>query len=458
MSVQYSWPSANSWPKLPFPASIAPTVWLDGNQAAYSDSAGTLPVTSGLIRRINEAAPLSGVWSSVNDADRPLRDSNGARFELNSGDGGAGMTRPAATGINAAACTLCVSFVARASAIGGPQAGLFVSDDSNVGIAIGSNAVWVLHNGSFWFSPLLVAHGQRNTIFVSYSATGIDLVVNAGGSVTTASLVVAVTATSLASTWRVGQYGSSFIYASIPQAIAVARTIPAGVERDALLTWAHSQQAPVAYATDRPLVAFIGDSITAMTATSEGNGYPFLFQQAARGVSNAAEVCDTALGGIGVPGLLAPGGVLMRANAFYSAARAKNIAVMLLGSNDLVGGNSVQYLVNGVGAVGGNGLYQGCDFLRAAGWTVALLTIGPRSDATAIANGFNALRAAANVEILANGHLHADVVLDTTQITNFGFDGDSNNASFYSADLIHPINAGHARLATVTTPALLALL
>ncbi len=85
--------------EVPFPGTVVPALWFDGNKQAYSDLAGALPVSSGLIRRLNEPAPLAGSWTTPADANRPLRDANSVRFDLNP-TGGCQMTHAAVGGLS----------------------------------------------------------------------------------------------------------------------------------------------------------------------------------------------------------------------------------------------------------------------------------------------------------------------------------------------------------------------
>jgi len=328
-----------------------------------------------------------------------------------------------------------------------------------VGIVLGGNAIWIITTSGFYFSSGLVAvQGVRNTCLVSYSPTGFDLVLIAGDTTTSVSVSMPIASTSLTATWTVGHFGTAgYAYASFPQALAVARTIAAGAERDALMAWLHSQPAPVAFGTDRALLAGIGDSLTAGTGSIHGAVYIYRAQQTARTSGNPIEVCNTALGGQGVQNLLSPGSVLMRSDAFYSSARAKNIAVLWIGTNDAAGGNGVQYIVSGVGATGGKGLYQGADYLRSRGWKVILVTMLPRTDAAAVAAGCEAIRVALNAELLANGLQHADRVVDVTGLA-IGTPGASDSLTYYSADKIHLNTTGQGVMATATTPAILSLL
>lgn len=449
---------------VPFPATVMPAVWLDGSRQAYSDLAGTVPISSGLIRRINEAAPLSAAWTTPADDYRPLTDGNSLRFEIQNVGGGNELNRAsAAVGVSADACTLVASYVARDNAYAGPLMGIFRCDDQKVGIRVASNQVWVYYGASStWFTGVTVAHGQRNTIAVRYSPTGVDLSVNAGGVITTASLSAAIAASSVAGAWRAGVDGTGNLYGSIPQALAVGRRLT-DAELTSLSAWAHAQPAPVAYPTDRPLIAFVGDSITRMTAADYGLGYPFLSLRSARTAGYLAEVCNTAVGGTGVTGLLAPisenQSLLLRASAFYSGARSRNVMVIALGTNDLANGNSVAYTLNGTGAAAGSGLYPAIDYAVAQGWRVIVIVPGPRTDVMTVSQAtYDAARTSVCNDLVANAGAHNCTVVDTRGIANFGGPTDSNNVTYYSVDKVHPINAGHALLAPSVAAAIQSLL
>jgi hypothetical protein len=440
-----------------FPGTVSPAFWFDGNQPAYSDSAGLIPVTSGLVRRVNEAAPLTGAWTAESDPNRPTKDTAALRCELNTGDGGAAMVRAGLpSGLNIQSFTLVVSWVHRGMTLGGPQVGL-LADNTACGLALGGDTVWVIRPAGIYTTGLVVAQGKRNTLFVTYSATGFEVVLNAGGVVTTASSVEAISSRALTLPWYLGHFGTGgFLYGSFVQAMGVARTIAAGTERDDLIAWAHAQPADPGYGTDRPLVGAIGDSLTSGTGSLAGSIYVYRAQQAARLIGNLAEVANTALGGSGIGNILSPGSILMKADAFYDSARAKNIAVLWLGSNEVNAAHSVDFICNGVGAPGGNGLYQGADYLRSRGWLVVGITILPRSDSPSYAL-VEASRLALNADLLTNGRGHFNRMIDTSGLV-IGRPGDSDNTAYYSSDKIHLNSAGQGVLATAVTPVLLELL
>jgi hypothetical protein len=445
-----------------FPSTVVPAVWFDGNQQAFSDLAGTIPVSTGLIRSINDGATGTAVWTTSADNQRPFRDSNSLRFELNGSAAENTLVRPAISGIKRNNCTVVVSFVPRDSSYGGAMMGLFFDDTANVGVRIPSDAIWVWYNGTNYFTALSQVPGVLNTIVIRYTSTTIDIKLNAGGVITTDSISgLTIPATDEGGNWYLGSDSTNGFYGSISQAMVIARTV-SDSERDALLAWAGNQIIPPAYPNNRTLFSYVGDSITRMTACQYGLGYPFLCLEAVKtaGFVNS-ENCDTAIGGSGVTGILVPSinNPFTYSTPFYSSARAKNIMVVLLGTNDLANNNGVAYTLYGTGGTN-SGLYPMCDAARAQGWKVVLLTIGPRSNVMSVSQGtYNSQRAAANADILTNGLAnHADRVVDTTGIVNFGIDGDSNNGTYYSADLIHPLNTAHALLAPYVTAALLSLM
>lgn len=449
---------------LPFPASVAPRVWLNGNEQAFSDLAGTVPVGGGLIRRLNEPAAQGGAWISTSDPERPVRDSNAIRLELIGAAGGYEMTRPDVGGIPSNACTLVVSYVARDNALGGPVMGLLRADSLNAGVRVGGQNLWVYYGGgSNWFSSVKVQQAARNTAVIRYTPTGIDMKANIGGLISTDSIGVALGSAPIAGPWRIGLDGTAYLYGSVPQCIVVPRAVT-DVERDALLAWAHGQPADAAYPDSRILIGGVGDSITRGTATSYGSVYLMLALANIRATKPLSEACNCAIGGTGVTGLLAAGSTYTTARQFYSPTRTKNILVWLIGTNDIANGNSVAYTLYGTGGGPNDGLYRAMLDAKSRGWKNVLVTIGPRSDTPA--NGgtmavsqsvYNANRAAMNNDMAINWPLYAAAFADT-RVPNVGIDGDSDNPALYSADRIHPIAAGHANLEPPVRAAILSLM
>lgn len=446
----------------PFPANVTPAAWFDGNQQAFSDLAGTVPVSSGLIRRLNEGAPLTGAWTSPSDPERPTRDSSSVRFDMNGTVGGSQLTRPDPGGIFRDSCTIVVAYVARDNSFAGPLMGLFEESSQQLGVRISSNTVWGMCTAGNFFTNLVVAPGKVNVIALTYTPGvngGVEAKLDADGTISSATMSATLAHTA-PSSWIVGRDGASYLYGSVPQAIVVASPLQ-GVYRDALMNYAKYQVVPPAYPTDRPLILGIGDSITRATGASYNLSYLMLAVENLRTLA-PIEVCNVAVGGIGVTGLLQPisdaQSLVLRGDAFYSAARAKNIAVWLLGSNDAANGNSTGYILNGTGAAPGSGLYPAMAYMKSRGWRNIVLTLGPRTDALAISNNFEAKRIAVNNDIATNWRTYADAFVDTRGIANFGGATDSNNPTYYSVDMIHPNNNGHALIEPTVRAAIQSLL
>lgn len=449
-------------PTPPFPASVVPTVWFDGNQRAFSDFSATTPVDSGLIRRINEPVAQAGAWTTPSDPERPYRDPNAVRFELVGSAGGYEMTRAGVvSGIAQNSCTLVASFVARDCANGCPGMGVVRTDDLRVGFIV-SQILWVYHSGgSIWFTSLPIVQGVENIVIIEYLPTSIVATVKANGAATSQTLSITLSSAAVTGTWRLGLTGSSYFYGSIPQVMGIARPITF-TEKAALMAWVDAQNAPAAYPDDRALLAFVGDSITRGVAATYSFAYPFVALTSIRSTKPLTEVCNTATPGIGANGLILAGAgtTYYEANRFYSALRIKNVMVVALGSNDLSGTNSTQFFLDGTGPPGtpGSGIYPLCDAARATGWKVVLVGVPPRSGSLSVSQAtYDAKRDAVNADMAANWTAHADAFVDVRPITNYGANGDSANLTYY-ADAVHPTNAGHALLAPYVAAAILTLL
>lgn len=457
---------------LAFPAGVSPAVWHDGREQAWADAGATIEADApaGIVQRIDEAAPLVGSWTAPTAAERPFRDAASIRYETIGSAGGYQLTRPSVVGVAGNSCTLMVAFVARDNHFAGPVMGLFRDATARVGIRLASDTLWIYYGGANFFTnsatpAMRIAPGKLNVITVVYTPTSIDVQLDADGTVTTASLSVSLPATAVSGAWIVGCDGASYLYGSVSHAFAVASQLTiGGADQVAAKAWLKAQPVPDAYPLDRVLIAFVGDSITRMTSASYGKGYPFLSLASVRTAGYPAEVCDTAVGGTGVTGLLAPTSdnqsLFLRASAFYSAARLDNVMVIALGTNDMASANSVAYILHGTGAASGSGLYPAIDAAVAQGWKVVVVTPGPRTDTMGISQAtHDAKRDAVCSDLVANAPAHGVLaVVDTRLIANYGAPTDSNNTTYYSADKVHPINAGHALLHPPVAAAIIAAL
>jgi hypothetical protein len=461
-----------------FPGTVTPAAWFDGNQQAYSDLAGLVPVSSGRIRRINEGSPMLGAWTAPTDNERPIRDSNSVRFECVGPAGGYRLTRPDPGGVYRDACTIVLAYVARDEHFAGPLMGGLQDSTQYAGFRNGSNQVFVNTSEGLYATGLLVAPGKLNVMSVTYTPSTVTVTLDADGVVTTASRATSPTHTLLGS-WNLGLDGSTYLYGSVSQGVIVASALST-TDRDAVIAYAKAQPVPPAYPDDRVKIDWVGDSIPRATGATYGFAYPFLCLQAVRDAGYPAENCNVAVGGTGVNKLLDPingalppnaNNLYLRAKAFYSPTRIKNVLVLALGTNNLAGDNSVSFILNGTGTPNdaggttpfpGSGLYPDIDDAIATGYdTVIVIVPGPRSDNPSFQATYNSRRAQVCNDLVANAASHGApgrpvIVVDTRSIANFGADGDSDNTTYYNTDKIHPTTAGHALVAPAVTAAILA--
>lgn len=448
-----------------FPGTVVPKFWYDGRQTQYSDSAGAVPITSGLIRRINESSPLTGAWTPPSDDERPLAEAGSVRLEILGAAGGYELTRPAVSGCVLNAFTLFYSFIPRDCENGSPGMGLIQDDGTVVGL-IASGVLWVYHGGSIWFTTLTITTGTINSIIVRYSASDIEASVRANG-VTTTQLFsslgpVTLPATSISAALRIGRAGAAYLHGSVLQGGGVDRTITTG-ERDALFAWSDGLTAPAAFPDDRSLTDFVGDSITQGVSAAKNLTYAFRALGAIRPTYPLSEVCVTATPGIGLSGLILAGAgtTYYEAKRLYSATRAKNIMCVFFGSNDLAGGRSLDWFLHGTdGAAAGSGVYPLCDDARATGFLVLLVSPPPRTASLSVGVTqlqYDTTRDAISADMVTNWRAHADAFIDLRAIAGLGGPTDPNSTTNYT-DGIHWNNTGHGAFAPYATAAIEGLL
>lgn len=98
--------------------------------------------------------------------------------------------------------------------------------------------------------------------------------------------------------------------------------------------------------------------------------------------------------------------------------------------------------------------YRLCSRMRRQGWTVVVLTVLPRSDASTPA-GFEAARQVVNADLRVSARLgqQFDVLVDVAADTRIGDAGDELDTTYYNADKVHMIGAGYALISTAVKDA-----
>jgi lysophospholipase L1-like esterase len=404
-----------------------------------------VPVSSGLIRRVNDAAD-GAAWASTSDAQRPTRDI-GIRCDFLATPGFGQLLRSAKS-VPLNDWTIVCQFVTR-EGLGGPTMGLVATSTTNLGLHAGSLLGCYVNGSPQDFAALTIPRAQKCSVVVRGTPTQILASMLTGG-VTTSDAIVAVIVGGTTGTngWYLAPFfgNDKGLYGSVNQALVVDRAV-SNTEATRLLAWCDSLPTTDGYPLTAPLVGVCGDSIaTSAVAVSPQDGWPFLMLQTLRASSSpTVEECNVAIAGSGVsPAMYAA------LTPFYSASRAKNVVFLASGTNDLANGNGA--------AATTTAYFAACDALRAQGWRVIACTVLPRSDVMVVSQVvFNAQRVILNANIVAGGS-HYDALANVALVSGMGADGDSNNATNYSADKVHPIAAGHALIEPTYRAAAVSLL
>ena len=443
-----------------FPGSITPSLRLDGTQQAYSDAAGTVSASAplGRVARVNQPAPLSGYWLAKNTTDaRPFRDAASFCFEpvpTTGNYGGHALDAPAGSTLPANACTIGLTFIDRTS----PQVqpgmvrGLLAGVDNVTGRPFGPCIVngqlcFYYGVGLLWQSAITIPLETRVDVAMRVTPTGLDVSANIGGVASSDSTAATIPAGTIASiTAGLFPQTDEGAHASISQIVGVSSALN-NTDRDLLLAWLVTQATATAFPANVNLVAWSGDSIGAGYGTRRYQCPAFAMLPALQALGPQIKILNMSVPSDTIAGQTAKFTASIAPR--YSTSRNKNVHVIQVATNSLAtSATAAQCLVDE---------YALCDASRALGNLVALCTVLPRSDAGLIA-GFEAKRVAYNADVLTNGRLHADVIIDVAGVAGMGAFGDSNNAPNYQSDHAHPTAAGNALLLPVYQAAVLSLL
>lgn len=426
--------------------------WMNGNNQAFTDIAGTIPANTGnLLGLILEDASLGSNWQAASNAQRPHKDSNGVHFDyFGTTTPGTELIRAAPVNLNLNNCTMIVSIMAR-DASNSPQNGLLRALSTLFGIFSGNGQIAANYNaGTQWVSALTYQKAVATVIAIRWTPTGLFATMLVAGTFTDDSVTVAVTPGVVSTQLLLGDglAGAQGFYGSQNQAMVFNRALNVSELRSAMQFCAAQAQA-VAFPLTSPLFGIMGDSIPRSTVgVAAHEAYAWLTLADAKAIYPNCEMVNVAVVGAGA-GLPDYTPII----PYYSASRARNVCLVAVGTNNLANGagaNTAQTLID---------IYAQCDAAKAAGWRVALATILPRSGL--FNNGttqsqFNAAMTTANADIIANWASHANALINTTIIAGMGTIGDSNNATNYS-DLVHPTAVGMALLKPAFSSVLLGL-
>ncbi len=435
----------------PFPVASV-LAWMNGGAPAYSDLAGTILAAPGdPFGRTNEIAPLTSDWASLSNSQRGTKEPAGIALQY------FGTTVPGQTLQRAAIavaslnnCTMLISFTARDGA-NSPQVGLCRSfTPTQFGLFAGNGQTVLNYNANLqWFPavPNFLA-GDRVTIGARWTPTGLKVSFLRSGVTTSDVLNTAITAGAVSSAFQIADAVSANqgFYGSVAQCIVFNSALSDSVLANAM-SWAAAQPLAAAYPTTAPLFGIMGDSIARGTVgVNAYQAYCWMSLKNLKATYPSSEMINAAIvgAGAGIPDYnpIAP---------YYSASRARNVSLVAVGTNNMANGAD--------GPTTLALIYAQCDAARAQGWRIALSTILPRSGLFGGGTTqlqYNTAMTFVNTDILANGHLHADAIVNTTTIAGMGAIGDSNGAN-YQVDHVHPTVSGMALLEPTITAAMLGL-
>lgn len=443
----------------PFPASVVPSLWLNGSKPAFSDAAGTVLALapSGRAANAPNQGTLGGAWLSPNTTDaRCFRDATGMCFETTptTGNlGGTGFNAPVGATCPANAVTVAGMLVNRTSPLvnSGNLKGILNGIDNVTtgqwGPLIINGEFCVYHNGTIWHTGLTVPLATPTAFCVRFSPTQIDATLVINGVTSTATTVTAIIAGTIATlSLAILPAFAEGLDASLTQLLVVPRTI-ADLEQTALLTWLSAQTPALAFPVSANFVAISGDSIAEGAGLSSQYAWAYKMLPALEALGPQVKLLN-----LGIPSIRIDAAHVDYTTTIapiYSASRSRNVLFVQVVTNTIAfaGLTVPQVLAQ---------YYSLCDDAKAKGFTVIACTCLPRSDA-GISASFETDRTAFNVDVRANFAAHAALLCDFAGVAGMGAAGDSNGAN-YQSDHVHPSVAGMVLLTPVAQAAAIAAL
>lgn len=435
------------------------SLWLDGRTAsAFSDAAGTVPATAtGRVRRVNQAAPLTGSWLSASDPLRILREAQNSAFDVPGGS--TSIVAPAGAALPANNATVGFSFTRRDPRANGAEYVLVGNDGVfSWGLYCSNNNLHVFYQGFDFDTGISCLMNTPVTGVVRWSPTGIDVLCDVGGVSRTASASGTLTARSTASLTIGFNTDNSFnpfigagLVAVISQLTGHQRAI-SDAERTTLMTWLLAHKAPTTFPTNAPLIMLEGDSI-ATTVLQFFTKDAWCMQM----LPNLWGTADVRLEDVAVSGSTIAN-VADRYTTtvlpFLSASRTRNIVILAVGTNSLGPGTQTpaQVLAD---------LYSLADVIRVnspAGTKLICQTILPREVGSfGASSNFESDRSSFNTLLRGSYTLHFDAIADIATILHMGAFGDSANTTYYQ-DGTHPTVTGETLLEPTYRAAVLSFL
>ena len=180
------------------------------------------------------------------------------------------------------------------------------------------------------------------------------------------------------------------------------------------------------------LVAFDGDSITRGLGTSLNHSFPFQVVEQLEQLGYGR--CLRVNLGVDAQTIANMSTDAAATDAFYNGSLRRNVIVVFAGTNDLYFGATATDTYNA--------LVSYCQARQTTGWEVVVVTMLPRSSAGTPA-GFETARGTVNGNIRSNWRTFADAIADIAADGRIGDSGDELDTTYYNADKVHLVDAGH---------------
>lgn len=189
------------------------------------------------------------------------------------------------------------------------------------------------------------------------------------------------------------------------------------------------------------IVVWDGGSIISGHRADEGYDYP---TQTLTLVPHTCRSFVSSTGSARIADMIA--GASTEVDARFRAAAEANLCLVQAGGGDFGAGAQPATVYQG--------LREYCTGRRAAGFTVVVLTVLPRSDPLT----FEVARLAYNQMVRDTWTEFADGLVDVAADSRIGDTLDDLDRRYYRSDAVHPNNAGYAVMANVTAPVLNSLI
>jgi len=193
-----------------------------------------------------------------------------------------------------------------------------------------------------------------------------------------------------------------------------------------------------------------GNSLTAESAARTGQDYPSQLIPLLTPSIGRYDTFNVAIGGQITPYLFST--APSRVDSLLDKSRPRSILVFWEGSNHLTD------VSNGVvsAQIAFEEISRYCRARRAAGWTVVVLTVLPRSDTYAVSN-FEQRRVLLNSLIRAHWTEFSDALADVALNSSIGSAGSEIDTGFYNPGRVHLNSRGNAVVASVVRNAIVGL-